>query len=193
MNYRLKAVKDIVLTAMLTATLSGGKLALILIFNVEVVTLFIIVYACVFGLKISLTSTLIFVTLECFLHGFGTWVLLYFIHWPTLCVFSFLLTKLLPSYSKKGARYYAARLVAYTSLAIILTAAFGVTSSLIDALIGAGRTSFAFTYLFPIIYLRGVPFYITHVVSNTVIVAVCFLPLSSFLYKLKAKYYGQLG
>lgn len=163
---------------MLAATLTGGKLALLLLPNIEIVTLLIITYTFVFGLKVGLATTLIFVVTESFLQGFNTWIIAYFIHWPALSLFSFFISKL---------KNYTYPLI--IALATLMTASFGVLTSLIDALIGSVNTSFAFSYLFPIIYLRGIPFYVTHLLNNVVVCVVCFLPLSKFLTKLKFKYY----
>lgn len=187
------AIKDIVITAVLTAILTGGKLALLLITNVEIVTVLILVYAYVFGKKISLASTFIFVTIEPMLYGFNSWVISYYIYWPMLAVSGLMLAKLVKRFhGKNNENFYNLALVfSYTATAIICTAAFGVITSLVDALIGSAKTDYAVRYLFPIIYLRGVGFYLTQIISNAVIVAVCFLPLQELLQRLTLAYYGK--
>ncbi len=69
---------------MLAATITGGKLALAAVPNVEIVTLLIIVYTAVFGLSVSLPVTLIFVSAEILIFGLNTWVVSYYIHWCAL-------------------------------------------------------------------------------------------------------------
>ncbi len=179
------------LIAMLTAVLTGGKLALSFIPNIEIVTLLIIVYAYVFGMKISVTATLIFVTIETMIWGFNTWVISYFIYWPMLACLSCLLAKLMRAQHDENISNKSMLIMPYTALAVLCSALFGVLTSFVDALVGSAKTDFAITVLFPIIYLRGVAFYITHVISNGLIVAVCFLPLQTLLSKLAKTYYGK--
>ncbi len=194
---RQKSIKDITLTAILAATILGGKYALAFVPNVEIVTLMIMVYAYVFGAKITLADTLIFVTAEIIIFGFNTWVIAYLIYWPMLAILSSLAAKLVLSRHDAASRESTpARLLTlavYVSLAVICTAMFGVISSVVDAVAGYAKTGFSFEKLFLTIYLRGVTFYLIHVISNSIIVASCFLPLSKLLCKLSDTYYGNFS
>lgn len=200
LNKRQKTIKDIVIIALLTATLTGGKYALSFIPNIEIVTLLILCYAFVFGLKISLSSTLIFVTIEGFLYGFNTWLISYYIYWPLLCICGCLLSIAVKrnktnnlAENQINNKNNIIKIISYTALAVILTAFFGVISSFIDALIGAGKTSYTFYYLFPIIYLRGIAFYLAQIISNALIISVCFLPLTNLLSRLSIAYYKVIN
>ena len=57
-------IRDIVLIGLLSAATTAGKLALSFIPNVEIVTLFFILFAVVLGMKRSLFVAVIFVTTD---------------------------------------------------------------------------------------------------------------------------------
>jgi hypothetical protein len=73
--------------------LTGGKLALSAIPNVEIVTLIILLTASVLGLTVALSVTLIFCTVEILLWGFGYWVFAYYVYWPLLAFICFFFTR----------------------------------------------------------------------------------------------------
>ena len=92
-NGRKFAIKDIVLTALAAALLSAGKQALASIPNVEVVTLFIMLYAACFKPQIAFLATQIYIFIEIFIWGINTWVFAYLIHWNLLALFTFFLAR----------------------------------------------------------------------------------------------------
>lgn len=173
------ATKIIVLIALLTATLTGGKFALSSIPNVEIITLLIMVYTIVFGLRISLPTVLIFVTLEMFIFPFNTWVLSYYVYWPMLAIVTRLCSKLI----KKNQYLFPAL------IAGVMTLFFGVLTSFIDACFYAGEQTIL--SMFVAIYVKGVTFFIIHFVSNVVVLAVAFLPLVKLLTKLKERFFAN--
>ena len=79
----------------------------------------------------------------------------------------------------------------YFAFTIIVTACFGVLTTLIDAIIGAGRSERTFSYIFVVTYVRGIYFYIVHVVGNAAFNIVLFAPMRTLLDKLMIKYYGR--
>ena len=173
--------KDIVLTALAAALLSAGKQALAAIPNVEVVTLLIMLYAACFKPQIAFVATGIFIVIECFIWGVHTWVLAYVIHWNFVAFMTFLLARVF----KLKNRFI------YLAFTIVVTAAFGVLTTLIDSIIGAGRTGRSFSLIFTITYMRGIYFYIVHVVGNAAFNIVLFAPMRMLLDKLMIKYYGR--
>ena len=181
LNRREFATKDIVLTALAAALLSAGKQALAAIPNIEVVTLFIMLYAACLKPYISFIATAIFIVIECFIWGINTWVFAYLIHWNLLALFAFLLVRVF----KVRNRFI------YLVFTIVMTALFGVLTSLIDALVGWAKTGLSFFTLFTAIYVRGIYFYIVHVVGNAAINLVLFAPMRTLLDKLMIKYYGR--
>lgn len=180
MSKLLYSTKDIILIGLFAAVLTGGKMALMLIPNIEIVTILIMLYSMVFGIKISLTATLIFCLTEGFLFGFNTWLISYFIHWPTLAVVSYALSKL--TYLKN---------YIYIIVGGALTALFGVTSSAIDAIVSTNVSNINFFTMFSLIYIRGAAFYVTHIVSNVILIAVALPALQPLFTQAKKKYYNQ--
>ena len=173
--------KDIVLTALAAALLSAGKQALASIPNVEVVTLLIMLYAACFKPQIAFIATGVFIVIECFIWGIHTWVLAYIIHWNFVAFATFLLARVF----KVKNRFI------YLAFTIIVTACFGVLTTLIDAIIGAGRSTRTFSHIFVVTYVRGIYFYIVHVVGNAAFNIVLFAPMRTLLDKLMIKYYGR--
>jgi energy-coupling factor transport system substrate-specific component len=175
------SARDLARIGVMVALLSGGKLALRVIPQVEVVTLLILVYAATCGIRRTLIATTIFCTLEMLLYGVGTWVPLYYIYWNALGLAAALVFRVVyrKTAAKKGFSKWLDAVCA-VGLAVVFTALFGVLSTAIDVLFVAfgGIRLEQMKALFAIIYLRGLWFYGVHLVSNTVIVAVCFKPLT---------------
>ncbi len=78
----------VVRVALMSAMLTALKFALSFVPNVEVVTLLVVVYGCVFGVKYALPATLIFCGVEIATYGVQSWVILYFVYWPMLAIVS---------------------------------------------------------------------------------------------------------
>ena len=74
---------------------------------------------------------------------------------------------------------------------VLLYLLFGVLTTLIDSIIGAGRTGRSFSLIFTVTYMRGIYFYIVHVVGNAAFNLVLFAPMRMLLDKLMIKYYGR--
>ncbi len=177
-NRLLSVTKRLVLIGMLSASITSGKLALAIVPNVEIVTLLIMAYTIVFGLRISLPTTLIFVTTEMLIYGVNTWVLSYYIHWCMIAVVTAIV------YAVFKDKSY----IPYIITATLLTAMFGVLSSFFDTIFYANSSWSYFWSSFTIMYLRGVSFYVTHIVSNTIVVAIGLFPLVSVMKKLAKNY-----
>ena len=173
--------KDIVLTALAAALLSAGKQALASIPNVEVVTLLIMLYAACFKPQIAFIATGVFIVIECFIWGIHTWVLAYIIHWNFVAFATFLLARVFKFKNK----------FIYFGFTIFVTTAFGVLTTAIDAFFTVARVNVAFGYAFSVIYMRGIYFYIVHVVGNAAFNIVLFAPMRTLLDRLMIKYYGR--
>jgi len=164
--------KNIVLTGLLAAAMTAGKLALAFIPNVEVVTVLILVYATVFGLR-AVFAVLVFCTVEVLFYGFGTWVFLYYIYWSALCSIACLLLK-------------RPRSVAAVIYAVVMTFLFGIIDTVINVVFAvlSGFSCQESMSLFIGYYARGVWFYVVHIVSNALVVSALYRPLVSALSKL---------
>jgi hypothetical protein len=150
-----------------------GQVALRVIPNVEVVTLFVVCFSFALGLSTALPAAVIFCTLEWVLYGFGYWVPAYYVYWSLLAATANL-TRLPKSRGGQA-------LVAVT-VAVVCTAAFGFLTTLADSLFIV-KTAADFVRLYPIIYARGIYFYLVHVVSNGIVVGLLFLPITKLLQK----------
>lgn len=175
---RINTIKTLVLIGMLAASITGGKLA-VAIPNVEIVTLLIILYTAVFGLKIALPAVMIFVAAETLIYGVGTWVISYYIYWCGLSAVTFA--------AGKAAKE---KFFVYPVIAAVMSVFFGVLTTFVDTLFAAGRTSFGFFEIFSMLYIRGIRFFLLHIISNTLIVGFAFVPLRAILVKLKNGYFG---
>lgn len=176
MRRGMNAVRQTALIGMMAATVECAKLILASIPNVEAVTLLLAVYSYVFGIS-GVASALVFVCIEPLVWGFGTWFVSYLIYWPAVALVFFFLGK-----AKVKNRYLLC------GVAVLLTFLFGILTSLVD--IGLFSGSFDnFFYRLGIYYARGAVFYALHIGSNLVSFLFLFLPLVSFLTKIKARYF----
>ncbi|MEG1528347.1 MAG: hypothetical protein RR248_00780 [Clostridia bacterium] len=168
--------------AVFAATLVGGKLALAIIPNVEIVTILILCYSTVFGAKYSVPATIIFCIMEAILYPFGSWVLLYFIYWPLLAFGA--------SYALKKRKICVALIYSLSC-----TLAFGILSSLFDACIYSLGTNTAdsFFKMFALYYVRGLWFYAFHLASSLAGVLILYKPLCKALTYVKNMSQAQLA
>lgn len=160
--------KDITLIAILSASLTAGKFVLSAVPNVEIVTFLFIIYTVVFGLKRAFFTSIVFTTTEILIYGFGTWLLGYYILWPTLILVTHLLKRTVNS--------------EYGFAAIAAT--FGFTFGLFFALFES--IFYGIGYAIPY-WISGIPFDIVHGVSNFIIVLVLYKPLTRTINQAKEK------
>lgn len=169
--------------AITSALLCVCKLALAVIPNVEVITLLIAVFACTWGLYVTLPAVAVFIACDTLIWGMGTWVISYVIHWNVVAIAFYLLSKL----KTKG----WVTVVANVSLAVVLCAVFGVLTSFVDTIIGyVPHQGFYNDWSnvlsrFSVMYLSGITFYVTQIVTNAVTFSVLFVPLTKLMNKIK--------
>lgn len=171
----MKSAKGIATIAVMAATLSGGKMVMSVLPNIEPVTLLIALYASVFGFAFVLPATAVFIVLDVLIYGVNTWVVSYFIYWPLVA-----LTFALVNKKPKG-------VWPNVTTAVLLTLFFGVLTSLVDVGLFMG-TFDNFWYRFGIMYARGLPFFAMHVVSNFALFLLCYKPLCKALAKAKKQF-----
>ncbi len=163
-NFPVSIAKKVALIAVCASLIEGGKFALSFIPNVEIVTLLCAVFGYTLG-PLGIISVYIFVGIETLIFGFNTWVISYLIYWP-LVSFIFML------FGRKKFK----NIVVLTLVAVVLTAFFGVLTSLVDV----GLLTGSYDNFFPrfaIYYARGVVFYIVQIVCNLILFPIAFLPL----------------
>ena len=164
------AAKKIAFVGIAAATIECAKLALAFLPNVEVVTLLTALYGYTFG-WLGVLSAVVFVCIEPLIWGVNTWVVLYFIYWPLVAFVFMLLGK-----AKVKNRWII------TLTAVVLTVFFGLLSSFIDIGLFSGYFD-NFFYRFSVYYLRGLPFYITQIITNAVLFPSIFLIASTKISK----------
>ena len=165
-----KDIHEIVLIALMSATLTAGKMVLSFLPNIEIVTLILIVYTVSLGMKKTLIASFIFSITEIFIYGLSTWFLGYFIIWPLLII----TTKLLQNTVNSEYGY------------AVIAGTFGLLFGLFFALI----ESIFYGYAYGISYwLRGLPFDIVHGISNFIIVLILFKPLTNTITDQYNKYF----
>ena len=158
----------------MAATVECGKLALMALPNIEVVTLLLALYSYVFG-WMGIAAAAVFVAIEPLIYGFGSWVISYLIYWPLL---SFVFALL--------GRVRLKNRLLITLIAVLMTCLFGVLTSLVD--VGLFSGSFDnFFYRFGLYYLRGIPFYLLQTGCNFGLFLVAFPFLARKLCEMKGK------
>ena len=166
----------IAVSALFAALLVGGKEALAVLPNIEVVTLLIALCAYVWGPIVVFPAVNVFIAVDMAIWGVNTWIISYFIHWNCVAVAFWLL-------GKAKFRHRAVEVVCVTALALVMTTLFGVLTSAVDTLVGfiGGKGFFVdfdnFFARFAVMYLNGTSFYVTQIVCNLVLFAVAFVPL----------------
>lgn len=168
------SVANIALVGVMAATLEAVKLALSALPNVELVSLLLALYSYVFGL-VGVLASVIFVAAEVLVWGLSSWVISYLIYWPLLALVFWLVGK------KISNRFII------TGIAVVMTFFFGILTSLVDIGLFSGYWS-RFWDRFLIYYLRGVQFYVVHIVCNAVVFLILFKPLEALFKKLKKQF-----
>ena len=165
----------IAVSALFAALLVGGKEALALLPNIEVVTLLIAICAYVWGPIVVFPAVNVFIAVDMAIWGVNTWIISYFIHWNVVALAFWLLSKI--KYKHK-----AVEVTIVTLAAAVFTTLFGVLTSAVDTLVGfTGKGFFVdfdnYFHRFAVMYVAGGSFYVTQIVCNVVLFATAFLPL----------------
>lgn len=170
--------RDVCLIAILSATLTAGKMALSFIANVEVVTLLLTVYALTLPRSRVLIATFTFIATEVFIWGAHIWIFMYLIHWPALVLsVSFLKGKWAPLFA--------------VIIAVLLTGLFGVQTTVLEVLLLGNFRNIGFAKCFILRYGTGIPYFITHIVSNAIILSVLLYPLYRLMRSLARQYFKK--
>ena len=168
---RKNPARTVALVGICAASIECGKLALMALPNIEVVSILIALFSYSFGFS-GLLATFIFVLIEPLLFGFGSWFISYLIYWPLLSLVFLFLGKI-----KMKNRWLI------TVIAVTMTFLFGVISSLVDIGLFSGLYEDFFTRFF-IYYVRGIPFYVLQIATNAVIFPMLFTFLARKLKKI---------
>ena len=182
---RKKSAALIAISAMYAALLVGGKEALAALPNIEVVTIFTAVGAYCWGLAVILPAVNVFIAVDMAFWGINTWIISYLIHWNAVALSFWALSK--ARFKHKGIQ-----VLCVTALATVQTVLFGVLTSAVDTLVGFTGRGFFFDFenvlkRFAVLYVNGVPFFVTHILCNFALFATAFLPLARLNDKAKLR------
>ena len=165
--------RKITITAVLSALLITGKYAIQFIPWIEVVTIFVIVFTCVFGWRMTAAAVNIFCALDPIIYpatmSFPSIIAGYFIFWNLLCGLSHLLFRL-----------RLRRSVVWAFFALIMTALF-------DVIMTAANFVMTGAPFIPL-YISGVIFNWPRYITNFSVLLLLYNPLRTFLTKLNNSY-----
>lgn len=159
-------VREMLLFGVLGALTFALKVCMAALPNIEPVSLTIMVYAAVFGLK-ALYPTYIYVVMEILYFGLGTWNLNYLYIWGILAL----------------AAYFLRRMehpLAWALLSGTFGLLFGALCAPVDVVIGGWEYAVAK-------WISGIPFDALHCAGNFCIALILFMPLRRLLEKLRAR------
>ena len=174
-NTNLKfTAKDIALIGVMVAVIEACKVALMHIPNVELTTFWIIIFAIYFGRRIFFVIP-VFILIEGFMFGIGTWWIMYLYLWPILAIIALIF--------KKTTSAVTWSIIA--GLFGLLFGFFGAIPYIFIGSAGANLTaglSTAFAW-----WIAGIPWDLVHGIANFIIMLVLFHPVTRVM-KLVNKY-----
>lgn len=161
-------IREVILFGILGSMTFALKLGMAALPNIEPVSLAVMVYAVVFGIK-ALYPVYVYVVMEILYFGLGTWNVCYLYVWPLLAVAAYLMRNM------KGR-------LGWAMLSGVFGMMFGALCGIVDIFVGG--LTFAVTK-----WAAGIPFDLAHCGGNFVLALVMFEPLR----KLVAKLYARMG
>ena len=167
MDKKCLTVKEVALFGMLGALTFGAKFIMAFLPNIEPVSLFVIVFVVVFGLK-ALFPMGVYVALEILVYGIQLWNINYLYVWAVLALVAYAMRR--------------------TKEPLIWAAVSGLFGLLFGALCApvylfTGGVHFAFSW-----WLSGLGFDLLHCVGNFILAALLFTPLQKLLDGLYRRY-----
>lgn len=156
-------ISDISIMGMMVAVLEIVKFAFMSVPNIELVTLFIILFTLIIGKK-ALVVVTAFSLIECFIWGFGLWSIGYFYVWPILVIITLIFKK-----SKNP--------LVWAIIAGFYGLLFGAFFALTNLVVSGVEAAISF-------WMSGLLFDILHCISNFLVTLVMFKPLYNILNKI---------
>lgn len=159
-------VREICLFGILASLTFAAKYVMSWMPNIEPVSLMVMLFGVIFGLK-ALFPVYVYVVLEILFYGLGTWNINYLYIWAILLLLAIALRDM------RGSLGWAVLSGAFGLM-------FGVLCMPVDILIGG------FGYAASK-WVSGIPFDLAHCAGNFVIAALLFKPMRALLEKLYSK------
>lgn len=159
-------LKEVLLFGILGALTFALKVAMAGLPNIEPVSLTLMVYGAVFGLR-ALYPAYVYVVLEILYFGLGTWNICYLYVWAVLVLGAVLIRRIQHP-------------LGWSVLSGAFGLAFGALCAIVDIFIGG--FAYALTK-----WVSGIPFDLAHGAGNFVIALILFVPLRRIVDKLYAR------
>lgn len=153
-------IKDIAILGILTALLLTVQIGLAFLPNIELVSLFIILYTLVYKKKVFIIIYA-FAILEGLIYGFGLWMIMYFYVWTILALFTMLFRK-------------NQSIIIWACISGGFGLFFGALCSIPYFFIGGLSMGIAY-------WIHGIPFDIIHAIGNFFITFILFSPMYRLL------------
>ncbi len=171
-------ILSLVLGALFGALLYVSQVVLAPLPNVELVSLFILVWTRVFRFG-ALPGIAVFVLLEGLLYGFGIWFVSYLYVWFILWGLVMLFPGEVPREPKK--------VLLSTLLWALLAGAYGMAFGALTAIPWLARGGFKTAVAYTI---AGIPYDVTHMIANFILALILATPLTFLLTRLRRKFKG---
>ena len=155
-------MKEVILFGILGAMTFAMKVCMAALPNIEPVSLTLLVYAAVFGLK-ALYPTYVYVAMEVLYYGLGVWNLNYLYVWAILTVAAVFLRRMNQP-------------LGWAMLSGAFGLLFGALCGIVDIFIGGFGYAVAK-------WISGIPIDIAHCAGNFVIALLLFRPLRTLMEK----------
>ena len=159
-------LREIALFGILGALTFGAKVAMSFLPNIEPVSLFVMLYAVIFGRK-ALYPIYLYVLLEILFYGIQLWNINYLYVWVILACGAWLLRR-------------SENPLAWALLSGVFGLLFGILCA--PVYLFSGGLSFAVSW-----WISGIPFDLMHCAGNFVMALLLFMPLRRLLEKLYHK------
>lgn len=160
------SVRGITLMGLLGALLILVQVSIAALPNIELVTLFVVLYTLVFG-RLAFIPVAVFILVEGLIYGFGMWWFNYLYVWPLLVAVALL-------FQKQRSRFFWTILIAAFGLL------FGALCALPYFFIGGPASAFAY-------WVQGIPFDLMHCAGNAITALLLFQPLLGLIERLSRR------
>ena len=162
-------IRDICLMAVMGVVLNISKFVIAYIPNIELVSLFIILFTLVFKWR-AIGAVAVFVFLEGLLYGFGLWWIMYLYSWPILILITWIFRWLRSN-------------ISWAILSGIYGLSFGFLTSFVYFALGGFATGVSY-------FIGGLTFDIAHCAGNFLLMLLLYNRLRPMLEKLNKSLIG---
>ncbi len=158
------SLRELIELSLMAALIVGTQVAMAALPNINLVSVLIILTVIVYGAK-AFYSVAVFVLLEGLIYGFGLWFINYIYIWAILTIVALIFRK------NENALIWA-----------VIAGLFGLSFGLLCAIpyLFIGGPAMVLSY-----WVSGIPFDITHCISNFVLTLLLISPLKKLLLKLR--------